>query len=740
MRSFLIFYLYLFTIGIGLLSCSKKKEKMFDIDLQDNSISISWNGQLRLSGLIPVFENAPYDQKEIRMSVEDSVSIFSIQLEKTENPIKFTIQKTNKDILIFSLFPNGHQSLKGEDFIGLFFSSIPGYNVGLASYKYGSVKAWTMPKQITTLDSLNEKDNQFFIWQYSDSTYAAVMPLAGRGYVSNIGKSKGKFGARSRCLIDNYNVKNVPVMAISFGKDPYKAIQDLYEAGMTYMNKKEGLRKNKQYPEMLDQLMWCTWNSFGHGLDEKKVLEGMDAFKKQGFKLPLLLLDDGWSVVSSYGTGMLKSFEPEKTKFPNGFKSLIEKLKKEYGVKEVGVWHAFNGYWAGIDPKSELGEKYKADLVPYLDKVAWTDNPIDTFYFMNPKGDIGFKFYDDWYTYLKSQGISFLKVDNQLIMDRIARNNNAFSETAQNMQNNLQLAVKKHFNGNVINCMDMTTDAVYNYGSSAIARSSEDYFPENFTYKMDAGNAAVHVIENAYNSLWWSQMVYPDFDMFQSHHPNAEYHAIARAISGGPIYITDSPAKNNFDIINKLIYSDGKIIRSDRPAMPTQDCLFLVQDPKIFKLQSMSRKAGMLAVFNAADSDSVSGSFSASDVYQLTGKEFAIYDYFRGTIRLATFNESINVDLPRMGYKLYYVVPLQNKYGSLGLINKYNGPKTIKKETIDDKSVKIELYEGGTYAAYSERKPSSVATEEGKLLNFTFKNGLLKVEVPLEVTKLKINF
>jgi hypothetical protein len=75
---------------------------MFDIDLQDNSISISWNGQLRLSGLIPVFENAPYDQKEIRMSVEDSVSIFSIQLEKTENP-----KKLIRTFLSFRYFPMG---------------------------------------------------------------------------------------------------------------------------------------------------------------------------------------------------------------------------------------------------------------------------------------------------------------------------------------------------------------------------------------------------------------------------------------------------------------------------------------------------------------------------------------------------------------------------------------------------------------------------------------------------------
>lgn len=36
----------------------------------------------------------------------------------------------------------------------------------------------------------------------------------------------------------------------------------------------------------------------------------------------------------------------------------------------------------------------------------------------------------------------------------------------------------------------------------------------------------------------------PDWDMFQSLHPAAEYHASARAISGGPIYVRlENPTK-----------------------------------------------------------------------------------------------------------------------------------------------------------------------------------------------------
>ena len=44
-------------------------------------------------------------------------------------------------------------------------------------------------------------------------------------------------------------------------------------------------------------------------------------------------------------------------------------------------------------------------------------------------------------------------------------------------------------------------------------------------------------------------LVQPDWDMFHSQHPAAELHALARAVSGGPVYVSDYPGKHNFDIL-----------------------------------------------------------------------------------------------------------------------------------------------------------------------------------------------
>ena len=59
--------------------------------------------------------------------------------------------------------------------------------------------------------------------------------------------------------------------------------------------------------------------------------------------------------------------------------------------------------------------------------------------------------------------------------------------------------------------MDMTTEALYNFGTSAVARAVEDYFPDARGYRLEKGGAAAHVLAASYNALWFSPTVWPDF-------------------------------------------------------------------------------------------------------------------------------------------------------------------------------------------------------------------------------------
>jgi hypothetical protein len=77
--------------------------------------------------------------------------------------------------------------------------------------------------------------------------------------------------------------------------------------------------------------------------------------------------------------------------------------------------------------------------------------------------------------------------------------------------------------------------------------NSDDFFPE-----IDASHPW-HIFCNAHNSLLTQHLnVLPDWDMFQTSHPWASFHAAARAVSGGPIYFTDTPGNHNLTLLNQI--------------------------------------------------------------------------------------------------------------------------------------------------------------------------------------------
>lgn len=111
------------------------------------------------------------------------------------------------------------------------------------------------------------------------------------------------------------------------------------------------------------------------------------------------------------------------------------------------------------------------------------------------------------------------------------------------------------------------------------------------------------MVHCAYNSIWMSNFIHPDWDMFQSAHPCAEFHAASRAMSGGPIYVSDSVGQHNFKLLKSLALPDGSILRCQYYALPTRDCLF--EDPlhdgktmlKIWNLNKVRNSFQIIAVF-----------------------------------------------------------------------------------------------------------------------------------------------
>jgi len=564
-------------IGLIFTNCKQIKVNKNElvITIKNNRLDLNYEGENRLTGSFPSIQSTTTGNNVEKEN--DSLYKFFIGDHKS---VSLSFQRTKQpNIVGIRIIPNGNYPQNATDFAGIFFEGFPAYKHGVAFWRYKPWNSWTKPMKVDTAGKLESWDVQFYLWQYSDGTYGAAIPLSGNGYRTTLGSENNHFGAKAVSYFSPAPAQTIPLMAIGFGKDPYLLTKQLYEEGLQLMGKSENLRKNKKYPEVFEYLGWCTWNAsdMGKKLSDKFLLDGAKSFTDKNIPLGFLIIDDGWS---SKDNNSLSEYKPTHDKFPNGFKKTIGLLKTNYGVHYVGAWHAFNCYWSGVNKNSELGNEYKKSLFKWIDKSPIGNDPGKDAYMISPFTNNLAKFYDKWHTYLKSEGIDFVKVDNQLVVERMTLHNYPIWNLAESMHKSLELSVEKHFNGAIINCMDMTNDAFYNFGTTAVARAVEDYFPytKDETYFLQKGNAAAHVLSAIYNSLWFGQMVYPDFDMFESNNPNGTFHAMARAISGGPVYLTDIPGEQKPEVINPLIFDDGRIIRADNTFQPIDDCLFQIQD------------------------------------------------------------------------------------------------------------------------------------------------------------------
>jgi hypothetical protein len=166
------------------------------------------------------------------------------------------------------------------------------------------------------------------------------------------------------------------------------------------------------------------------------------------------------------------------------------------------------------------------------------------------KEDVG-RFYDDFYRFLSSCGIDGVKTDAQFMLDTWVG-----AESRRELINayldSWTISSLRHFSIKAISCMSQTPQIIFHSQlprnrPQILCRNSDDFFPEI------PASHPWHVWTNAHNSLLTQHLnILPDWDMFQTVHDYSGFHAAARCVSGGPIYITDVPGQHNMDLINQM--------------------------------------------------------------------------------------------------------------------------------------------------------------------------------------------
>ncbi|XP_065849514.1 probable galactinol--sucrose galactosyltransferase 6 isoform X2 [Euphorbia lathyris] len=567
-------------------------------------------------------------------------------------------------------------------------------------------------------------------------------------------------------------------MFIHAGTDPFGTISEAVRAVKLHL-KTFRQRHEKKLPGVVDYFGWCTWDAFYQEVTQEGVEAGIKSLAAGGTPPKFVIIDDGWQSVGGDPqpqeendeqkqqpllrlTGIKENSKFQKKDDPTvGIKNIVNIAKQKHGLKYVYVWHAITGYWGGVRPGVKEMEGYGSSMkYPMVSKGVMENEPtwktdvlaVQGLGLMNPK-DV-FKFYDELHNYLASAGVDGVKVDVQCILETLGAGLGGRVQLTRQYHQALDASVARNFPDNgCIACMSHNTDALYCSKQTAIIRASDDFFPR------DPVSHTIHIAAVAYNSVFLGEFMQPDWDMFHSLHPAAEYHASARAISGGPVYVSDEPGKHDFNVLKKLVLPDGSILRARLPGRPTRDCLF--SDPardgvSLLKIWNMNKYTGVLGVYNCqgaawnsierkntfheTKSEAITGFIRGRDVHLIAeaaidsnwSGDCAVYCQSTGELTTLPYNASLPVSLKVLQHHVFTLTPIKVLapgfgFAPLGLIAMYNAGGAIQGlnyKTMDEDSDRSELVgkvcldvKGcGKFGSYSSTKPKrcivdSIVTE-----------------------------
>ena len=529
---------------------------------------------------------------------------------------------------------------------------------------------WCRPFWGSSLSELPEKIQALLIKNGDSYTY--FMPICDSVYKTLI---RGKEGGFEFYMYSNCSSVTVCERQLAFicveGDEPLSLTKKAAAIACKLLDNGLKLREEKTVADVFNYLGWCSWDSMQIRVNHEGLMEKVREFKQKNVPVHFAVIDDMWADVPNLNeipadvdfnkmVGMMhaskmRSFAGDPKRFPKGMKATVENMKNA-GIPAVGIWFPTTGYWAGLAPDGSEAERQRDNTITLPNGQV----------IVAPEEQKAARYFDDLCARAKEWGGDFVKIDNQGFHQRY-EDIAPIGESARAIQRGIDAAADKHFDGALINCMGMPSECMFNR-TSTVSRASGDFMPE------DRAWFASHLLQCSYNGLLQGQFYVNDWDMWWTDDEQAVKNSLCRAISGGPIYVSDKIGRTNPEILKPLCLDDGRIIRPDESATPTADCLVVnpIKSEKIFKVRNRIGENGVCAVFNInAENKPVSGTLTSADI-GITDGDYVYYEYFTKQTGVLRAGEALNITLADNDeLRLYSLMP------KLGDSEEYRGRKDL---------------------------------------------------------------
>ena len=540
-------------------------------------------------------------------------------------------------------------------------------------------------------------EGQFMLLKLKNGQYLALLPMTSE-------KVYGQFFIENERLLlktGNYGTNvidgEIPLLAWAYGDSPYSATREtwnqVFESGYVAARS----RASKTFPEEpYGYLGWCSWEFYKKNISEQIIVDAFHTLEKCGAPIRWVMVDDGYL---DQRKARLLSFGVDRKKFPNGWQPIMA-MKKPDQIRWTGIWRNFGGYMGGVSPQHTM-----SDLKPYL-----LDIPKKKTALPNGTPEAARAFYEKMISDTKDNGFDFVKVDFHTrtfdhyvgtadAVGAMRANNEALEEATRSMGIPL------------LNCIAQPNVNSLQTRYSALTRSSPDY------NQKDKDKNKSNTYQSFANHLWMGQTVWGDLDMFHTHdqrdvHPMA----IARAISGGPVYISDEPSKIVPEVLLPFALADGKLLRTAAPATLLPESFFIhpFRDEKVFRvIAPLEDNVAAIALFNFSEGgEALGGGFNSKD-YTYAGElllpngepwsvpEDGLLVYDRQSQSVFELGENFESEIPNFDAQLYLLYPKSKGWAVIGRSDKYLPAAAVKIQSVAKDQITFDLKESGPLMVWS---------------------------------------
>jgi hypothetical protein len=548
----------------------------------------------------------------------------------------------------------------------------------------------------------------FAVLQLEDGDWLVLLPIAGRKSLAWLAPEGEDVTVKVGTLGTEEVEGELPVLAWCRSDDVYAACRRAWELALNHplVDGVGRMREEKCYPEIFRYLGWCSWEQYKRDISSEVLADAARRINDSDLPIRFVLVDDGY-FCHTEGEGPMQNqllrFGPNPETFPEGWDPLLSE-REEKGIRWFGLWQNFNGYWGRIASDNQLGEELNRHLmeVPAGGLLPRAGMPDAT------------AWYEAMLAVAREPGFDFVKVDNQAKNLLNYEGTGNAVEAAVRCSQAFERAAAAQVDG-VINCMAHGPVSTFNTCLSAVTRCSEDYRVN------DAWRAKAHLHNSYQNMLWLGPTVWGDHDMFHSSDTFAgRMMAVSKAVSGGPVYLSDDPDDFDPGLVRPLCWEDGRLLRPLAPAEPLPRSVMVdpFEDGEPYVVATaLPNGAAALVAYNLTEpTEPVSGRIMPEDYWNALSRShrpdgtprerppaaeaMVLFDWYAGEAVL--LEEGWDYELETFEDRFVLLCPVHKGWAVIGRADKYLSPAGVDVLFAGREEIILRSREAGTVTLWRE--------------------------------------